>query len=215
MILGLTGGYCAGKNAVAELLERRGFLCVDVDKLGHEALGSTEAARAVAERFGAEMLAQDGAINRKDLGARVFGRPEELAALEGIVHPIVYRLLEERFWKAAAGRDVCLNAALLYRVPDAAFCDAIIEVRAPLLLRLRRGMRRDGLSALHILKSIMSQRALWRMRRVPARPILVLWNAGSRKGLERRLARVLGRARILASRHPAPERSKRTEGIGS
>jgi dephospho-CoA kinase len=192
LILGLTGGYCAGKNAVAALLEARGFLCFDMDKLGHEAMGLEESMEAIAWRFGPTVLNPDGSVDRRALGAIVFDDPEGLADLEAIIHPAVYRLLRPRL-KAAVneGRDVCINAALLYRMPDTALCEAIIEVRAPLPLRVARGMARDGLSASAVLARIRKQRDFWKRRRESGRPIIHVRNAGSLAALEARLDRVL------------------------
>jgi dephospho-CoA kinase len=201
MLLGLTGGYCAGKNAVASLLEERGFVCFDVDKLGHEALGLEESIEAVVWRFGAEVLKADDSLDRKALGALVFNDPEGLADLEAIVHPAVYRLLRPRVAEAqAAGRDVCINAALLYRMADAASCDAIIEVVAPLAIRVIRGCARDELTIRAVLARIRKQRSFWKKRRAAKRPIVFLDNGGKREALAPALERALGKARLAAGK---------------
>lgn len=207
MLLGLTGGYCAGKNAVAALLAERGYLCVDVDRLGHEALAGEEGARAVRARFGEDAIGPDGGVDRKALAAAVFGDPAALADLEAIVHPLVYRLLWAVLEPARAeGRDICLNAALLYRMPEAASCDAILEVRAPLLLRLRRGRARDGLPPRRVLERIWSQRSFWRRRREAKRPVVVVRNGGSLADLEAGLDRALARAESARKAFTAPPR---------
>jgi dephospho-CoA kinase len=192
LTLGLTGGYCAGKNAVAALLEARGFTCFDVDKLGHEAMGLEESMEAIAWRFGPSVLNPDGTVDRRALGAIVFDDPEGLADLEAIIHPAVYRLLRPRL-KAELdeGHDVCINAALLYRMTDTALCEAIIEVRAPLLLRVSRGMARDGLSAPAVLLRIRKQKDFWKRRKESGKPIILVRNAGSMAALEARIDRVL------------------------
>ena len=91
--IGLTGMYCAGKNRIASLLEKRGIPALDVDKLGHAAIEQER--DAILRRFGPEILGAGGAIDRKKLGALVFGESEELAALEAIVHPAANRLTEQ------------------------------------------------------------------------------------------------------------------------
>ena len=201
MLLGLTGGYCAGKNSVAEILEKRGWTCVDVDRLGHEAV---ELARdAIVERFGAAVLGPDGSLDRKAIARIVFADASALADQEAIVHPIAIRLTDERIADAearakAAGRDamVCVNAALLHRTELLASCEAIVEVRAPILQRIARGTRRDGTSWLDAVRRIARQEgfraALYAKAAYARRPILVVRNAGSWENLERRIHEVLG-----------------------
>jgi dephospho-CoA kinase len=120
MVIGLTGGYCAGKNAVAELLERRGWTCIDADALGHEAVDM--ARDEIVGRFGAAALGPGGRVDRRELARVVFADPDALADQEAIIHPIAIRLMEERIAAAeAAARAggveplVCINAALLHR----------------------------------------------------------------------------------------------------
>ncbi|MDR1302497.1 MAG: dephospho-CoA kinase [Treponema sp.] len=142
LIIGLTGTYCAGKNHVAKLLEARGFPVLDVDKLGHQGIEVEKA--AILERFGPGILGKDGNIDRKLLGAQVFGSPESLAWLETLVHPTANRLTEE--WIERQGDRSCvINAALLHRSTAWNRLDGIILVKAPVLTRLLRARKRDKL----------------------------------------------------------------------
>ena len=90
--IALTGGIATGKSHVLERFRRRGVPCLDADALVHgvEAAG-TEATQAIAARFGAEVLAEDGSVDRARLGAIVFADKMARADLEAIVHPAVYR----------------------------------------------------------------------------------------------------------------------------
>jgi dephospho-CoA kinase len=203
MMLGLTGGYCAGKNEVASLLEAAGWTCIDVDRLGHEAM---ELARpAIAERFGPGVLKADGGLDRRAIAHIVFSDPGALADQEAIVHPIAIRLADERIEAAellarGEGREarVCVNAALLYRAPQVRRCDAIIEVRAPLLLRLRRASARDGIGSRRALERILRQRRFWRLRKDSGRPLVFLRNAGGLDELGPATGLALARALALA-----------------
>lgn len=203
MLLGLTGGYCAGKNTIAAILEELGWTCIDVDKLGHAAI-ELERDRIV-ERFGSGVLGDDGRIDRGALGKLVFASPEALADQEAIIHPVAIRLLDERIASACsaaetAGREalVCINAALLFKAPQAGTCDAIIEVRAPLMLRVSRAKARDGLGTGAILRRMWSQRSLMAGRRKAGRPVVVLWNDGGGTELRRAVERTLAKARAAA-----------------
>jgi dephospho-CoA kinase len=200
-IIGLTGTYCAGKNHVARLLEERGIPVLDVDKLGHKAL---EIERdAVAARFGPHILGPDGAVDRRRLGALVFGNPGELAALEGIVHPAANRLTLE--W--LAGREGCpcvINAALLHKSAALDRLDAIILVKAPVLTRLLRARRRDRLPWAELLKRFASQRDFTTQYFLGKSDIHTIHNRGYtsictrfwRSSLEKRIALVIARLGI-------------------
>jgi dephospho-CoA kinase len=201
MLIGLTGGYCAGKNSVAAILAREGWACIDVDALGHEAIDM--AADAILERFGAAVLNREGRVDRRALARIVFSDASALADQEAIVHPVAIRLMLERIAAAteaarASGAEprVCVNAALLHRADIIPSCDAVIEVRAPLLLRIARGMRRDGAGALPAVRRITRQRgfraALRAAARKAGRPIFALRNGRGRGSLEAEIARVLG-----------------------
>jgi len=154
MLIGLAGKYCAGKNHVAALLETRGLPVLDVDKLGYQVLETEK--EAVFVQFGADLQRDDGSLDRRLLGQRVFGRPEKLKALEAIVHPPVNRLTDE--WIAAQNGPCVINAALLHRSVVFNRLDCIILVTASFLTRLLRAKRRDRLSWAAILKRFASQK---------------------------------------------------------
>jgi dephospho-CoA kinase len=90
----LTGGIATGKSHVLEQLRKRGVACLDADALVHgvQAAG-TEATAAIAARFGAEVLAPDGSVDRAKLGPLVFAEDAARRELEAIVHPAVYRAI--------------------------------------------------------------------------------------------------------------------------
>jgi dephospho-CoA kinase len=197
MIIGLTGGYCAGKNAVAAFLEARLWDCIDLDALGHDAIDM--ARDDIAARFGSGILGPEGMVDRRALAAVVFSDPLALADQEAIIHPIVYGLLESRLAEdSSLGRDACINGALLYRTPLAARCAAIIEVRAPLAMRLARAIRRDGASLRSALKRVGQQREIWHLRGESGRPIVVVRNCGKSAHLAAKAERALAKALDLA-----------------
>lgn len=196
MLIGLSGGYCAGKNLAASILEEEGFAVLDVDKLGHAA--TLREKERILALFGPGLLGADGEIDRKALGKRVFGDPAALARLEGLIHPAANALAEE--WIAAqAGPRICLNAALLHRMPAIDRLDFIIEVRAPFLLRLFRAMRRDKLPLDQALSRLFSQRGFPRLLAASGRPIVRVRNAGSEGALASAIARALARGEAMAA----------------
>ena len=180
MILGLTGGYCAGKNEAAAILSRLGWTCVDVDALGHKALEYS--LPEVIRLLGPVAQRPDGLPDRRAIGRLVFSDRTMLEQFENLVHPVMFTLADEALTAAGAGQGgkVCLNAAILYRMPQASRCQAILEVRASLLARIRRGKARDGLSTLRVMQRIHSQRNLWQAGRAYAGKVILVRNDGER-----------------------------------
>jgi dephospho-CoA kinase len=114
----LTGGIATGKSYVLEQFRRLGVPTLDADALVHgiEAAG-TEATSAIAARFGAEVLAADGSVDRARLGTIVFADPAARRDLEAIVHPAVYRAIEagvRAFDLTGTYRVVIVDVPLLY-----------------------------------------------------------------------------------------------------
>ena len=154
MIIGLTGTYCSGKNHIAGFLEGRRLPVLDADKLGHVVIETEK--EVILERFGGDILNPDNTINRKLLGEKVFGRPQELAALEAIIHPAVNRLTDA--WiQEQNGRPCVINAALLHRSSVFPVLDAVILVQASVFTRLIRAKKRDHLPWHDLVRRFCSQ----------------------------------------------------------
>ena len=158
MVVGVAGGYCAGKDAVVSVLERHGFRQIDVDSLGHLVLEEPPVRRRVVEAFGGQACNPDGTIDRRALGAMVFRDPGQLRRLEAILHPrMVARV--EALLERSEPRTV-INAAILFRMGLERYCDFVICVRAPLARRLGRARRRDGLGIVAAIRRLSSQRGI-------------------------------------------------------
>lgn len=101
----LTGGIASGKSYVLARLSARGVPTIDADALVHEALaaGSTALPR-IASRFGRRVLAHDGSVDRQALGALVFAEPKAREDLEAILHPEVFRRIDEWFTSLTRSR---------------------------------------------------------------------------------------------------------------
>ena len=97
IVVGLTGGIGAGKSTVSALLAERGAVVVDADAIVRDVQrpGSPVLA-AIAERFGAEVIAADGSLDRAALAAVAFSDPDALSDLNAIVHPAVNAEMGER-----------------------------------------------------------------------------------------------------------------------
>ena len=97
ILVGLTGGIGSGKSTVSAALAERGAVVVDADAIVRDVQqpGSPVLAK-LAERFGAQVIAADGSLDRAALAAVAFSDPEALTALNGIVHPAVAAEMNRR-----------------------------------------------------------------------------------------------------------------------
>ena len=157
MVVGIGGAYCSGKSTVAGILVEAGYLEINVDELGHEAL--SQCRDQVVAAFGEAFLRTDGTVDRRALGSRVFADPDARNRLEAIVHPVMVRTATEMI-SAAGNTPVAMHAALLYHMKLDRLCDMILWVRAPFFARLRRGLVRDGGNIVRILRIMWTQRKL-------------------------------------------------------
>ncbi len=146
-VLGLTGSIGMGKSTAAAMLRRLGLPVHDADATVHRLFGRGGAAVApIAAAFPG--VVRDGAVDRKALGAVVFGDPAALRRLEAIVHPLV-RAAEGEFLRRARRRRVrlvVLDIPLLYETGGAGRCDAVAVVTAPPFLQAQRVLRRPGMT---------------------------------------------------------------------
>ena len=115
---GLTGGVATGKTTVAGMFRHLGAVVIDADEIGHQAISAGQPAYGeLLARFGRGILAADGEIDRRRLGALVFADPEKRAALDAIVHPRILRRVEElasEYHAQAPGAVILVDAALIF-----------------------------------------------------------------------------------------------------
>src|SRR5437870_1078836 len=94
---GLTGGVGVGKSAVAELIAERGVPVIDTDVIAREIVEpGTEGFHLVVERFGRGILNARGMLDRHTLAELVFADPQRRKKLEGILHPLIRQVWEQR-----------------------------------------------------------------------------------------------------------------------
>lgn len=136
-----------GKSTAAAMFRRDGIAVHDADAAVHDLMRRGGAAvPAVAKAF--PEAVRDGAVDRKALGALVFGKPEALRRLEAILHPLVRRRMR-RFLQQAGRRGdrlVVLDIPLLFETGGERFCDAVAVVSAPRLIQRQRVLARPGMT---------------------------------------------------------------------
>jgi dephospho-CoA kinase len=148
LLVGLTGGIGSGKSTVARMLEKHGAVVFDADVLAREVVEpGTPGHAAVIERFGANVLAPGGELDREALASIVFADPAARRDLEAIVHPEVRRRFAE---DSEAYRDtdrvVLLSAPLLVETGMHSAFDVLVVVSASAATQIDRLMRDRGMS---------------------------------------------------------------------
>jgi dephospho-CoA kinase len=167
--VGLTGGLACGKSFVAEALAGWGCLVIHADELGHEVLArGGEAFDLVVREFGEGILNEAGQIDRRALAASVFGVPERLDRLNGLVHPPVVRMEEEL--AAAFGRRephgiAVVEAAILIETGSYKRFDRIILVTCAEEQQVERALRREGAAETDVRARISRQMPLEEKRK--------------------------------------------------
>jgi len=147
--IALTGGIATGKTYVLEQFRRRGIPCLDADSLAHGVTAAgTEATAAIAARFGADILAGDGSVDRAKLGTIVFADPAARRELEALVHPAVYRAITaglRAFELLDESPAAVVDVPLLYESGHAEDFDRVIVTACPVEMQLAR-LRARGLN---------------------------------------------------------------------
>jgi dephospho-CoA kinase len=162
--VGLTGGLACGKSFVGEALAEWGCHLLQADRLGHAVLlPGGEAYAPVVREFGAGILGEAGEIDRRALAALVFGKPERLASLNGLVHPPVMR--REAEWLARVAAEdphgiAVVEAAILIETGSYKRLDKLIVAACDAEQQLQRSMKRDGATREEVLARLSRQMPL-------------------------------------------------------
>jgi len=162
LLVGLTGGIGSGKSTVARMLEERGAVVFDADLLAREAVEpGTQGHTAVIERFGADVLAPGGELDREALASIVFADPSARRDLEQIVHPEVRRLFAEGSEAYHdTDRIVVFSAPLLVESGMHTAFEILVVVSATVATQIERLMRQRGMSEAAIRARIDAQAPL-------------------------------------------------------
>ncbi|MFC6233552.1 dephospho-CoA kinase [Leucobacter soli] len=164
-LIGLSGGIASGKSTIGRRLEELGAVRIDADQLARDVVQpGAPALERIRSAFGEHVIAADGALDREALGSLVFANPDALAELNGIVHPAVRELAQERIAAAEAADPA---AIVVYEIPllvetgahsdGTVRWDLIVIADAPAEKRERRLVELRGLSEEEAARRIASQ----------------------------------------------------------
>lgn len=188
-LIGLTGGIATGKSTVDHLLAARGASVIDADQLAREVVQPGEPGfAAVVERFGPDVVAADGSLDRGRLGATVFADATARRDLERITHGRIADLMQRRIADALA-RDapvVVVDIPLLFESKRDDMFEGVLLVYAPPDTQLRRVIERDGLSPAEARARLEAQMPIDAKR---AMATWVIDNAGDSAGTAQQVSR--------------------------
>lgn len=181
MRVGLTGGVGSGKSTVAALLAEHGAVVIDADAIAREVVEpGTPGLAAVLDKFGPEVAAPDGSLDRAALAAIVFHDEDARAELNAIVHPLVGARTAELTAATPPDSIVVHDIPLLVEGDRAGGFDVVVVVEADPLTRLRR-LEQRGLSESDA-RARMAAQASDAQRRAVAHEIV--GNDGDRAALQ-------------------------------
>ncbi|GEB21335.1 dephospho-CoA kinase [Brevibacterium aurantiacum] len=144
--IGLTGGIGAGKSTVSEILADHGAAIIDADKIAREVVAPGEPLLAqLAQRFGEDVIADDGGLDRAQLAAAAFGDEESTAALNALMHPAIRDRTIAHFAEHADAEVVVHDVPLLVENGMTPSYHLNLLVDVPAELRLQRLMSARGM----------------------------------------------------------------------
>lgn len=167
-IVCLTGNMASGKNYVSKIFEKNGWLCIDLDKVVHEAIDflSKEIFLAFKEEATSEninLLDGNSKINRKNLGKLLFLKKELLEKQEKLVYPKVIEITK-KIIQENESKNIVLNGTHLFKTKELLNqCSEIYFVKANFFKRLFRAKKRDFLPIGQILRRFASQKDFYKI----------------------------------------------------
>ena len=191
LLVGLTGGIATGKSAVSEMFRALGAVIIDADVLAREVVEPGEPALAeIARDFGSNMIAADGRLDRKALGAVVFADSARRRRLEAITHPRIRARFDRRLSDLAGQQFkglVFFDAAVMIESGNYKNMDRLVVVVTDETTQIARLMARDGCTREDALARIRSQMPLSEKAKLADH---VIDNSGSRAATESEVRRV-------------------------
>ena len=145
-IIGIMGGIGSGKSSVAAEFVKLGCKVIDADKIAHELLGRKTIKEKIVVSFGRDVLDSKGNIDRKRLGEIVFSDVDKLSLLNGIIHPLVMKRVEElieQYNRKNQVKAIVLDMPLLVEIGWAGRCDKLIFVDCEQKIRADRAKKKD------------------------------------------------------------------------
>lgn len=199
----LTGGIGSGKSTVADEFAHLGVTVIDADIIARQVVEpGTPALLAIAERFGSQMINDDGSLNRRRLRERIFAHSEDKAWLNALLHPLIQQETRRQMQASTSPYLLWVVPLLVEnRLTDKA--DRILVVDVPKETQIERTIRRDGVSREHA-EHILAAQATREQRLAAADDVIE--NMGSADAVASHVARLHDKYLMLASQAASQEK---------
>ncbi|MBE0369377.1 dephospho-CoA kinase [Pseudoalteromonas aurantia] len=156
-VLGLTGGIGAGKTAVSDALAEKGICIVDADIIAREVVApSTFGLNTIVDKFGKDILQDDGSLNRAKLRHIIFTNDDHKSWLNDLLHPIIRQATLTQLAQAKS-TYVVLAAPLLFENKLEQLCNHTLLVDVSEETQITRTSQRDNVENEHVKRIIASQ----------------------------------------------------------
>jgi len=140
--IALTGGIATGKSTVCNLLNIRGFLIIDADKIAHKLLDENSA--KIEKLFGKQYV-KDNKVLRKELGGIIFSNQENKLKLEALLHPLIFQKISKQAKiYEKQNRPYIIDIPLFFEKMHYPVYKSLL-VYAPKDLQIKRLMKRDNI----------------------------------------------------------------------
>ena len=157
MVVGLTGAIGSGKSTAAKIFFENGFETIDCDAISHEINGNENYVAEIKAAFGEEYI-KNGEVDREALAKKVFSDKAALKKLTEISHGFILEITYERVARAVSnGKDVLIDAPLLFESGLNKKCDVTVCVVAGKETRLARAVNRGGITRESVMARMNNQ----------------------------------------------------------
>lgn len=199
----LTGGIGSGKSTVADEFAHLGVTVIDADIIARQVVEpDTPALLAIAEKFGPQMINDDGSLNRRRLRERIFAHSEDKAWLNALLHPLIQQETRRQMQASTSPYLLWVVPLLVEnRLTDKA--DRVLVVDVPKETQIERTIRRDGVSREHA-EHILAAQATREQRLAAADDVIE--NMGSADAVASHVARLHDKYLMLASQAASQEK---------
>ncbi len=196
LVIGLTGGIGSGKSTVASIFANLGIQVINADQLARDVVEyGSPALAAIVERYGENILLEDGSLNRSDLREIVFANVSEREWLEQLTHPLISQLMKDQL-QAVSSPYAILESPLLIETDQKELVDRILVIDIVEDTQLQRTLARDN-SAETTIKAIINSQ-IPREQRLEAADDVVD-NSGKLEATEQEILRLHKKYLLMAN----------------
>ncbi|MBG2614864.1 dephospho-CoA kinase [Klebsiella oxytoca] len=199
----LTGGIGSGKSTVADAFAQLGVNVIDADIIARQVVEpGTPGLSAIAQRFGAQMLNEDGTLNRRALREHIFAHDEDKRWLNALLHPQIQQETRRQI-QLATSPYILWVVPLLVENGLSAKADRVLVVDVSKETQIERTMLRDRVSRQHA-EHILAAQATREQRLAVADDVIE--NMGSPDVIASAVARLHAKYQRLASQAASQEK---------